>query len=133
MTPTDAFGNVGVTGRSAPLDVPVDDRAARTSKGWSRARMAHTLSGTVTTTSRLGATAAITLRGSIVGILATTSPKGGKVQLFVDGKVRRTISLRSTTTRYRQSFTVTTADASHNIVVRSLGGGVVILDGLVIG
>lgn len=133
VTPTDAFGNVGVTGRSAPLDVPVDDRAARTSKGWSRARMAHTLSGTVTTTSRLGATAAITLRGSIVGILATTSPKGGKVQLFVDGKVRRTISLRSTTTRYRQSFTVTTADASHNIVVRSLGGGVVILDGLVIG
>ena len=133
VTPVDGLGNVGAPARSGPVDVIVDDRTARLSRGWVKGKAPHTYSGTVSTTSTAGATASMTLRGSVVGLLATTRRDGGRVQLLVDGKVVRTVSLRSSSPGVRRSYFVRVADRTHAVVVRSLGGGPVVLDGLIVG
>lgn len=73
----------------------VDDvaRSVRYSAGWTRGRVTSAYGGTTTSSSSRGATAAVTVFGRCVALVATSSPRGGRVAVRLDGGARSVVDL----------------------------------------
>ena len=76
--------------------MPRDDRALAVTKGtWTRSADAGAFLGTVSTSTKKGATLSTTItNASSLALVAKTGKKGGSVQVFLNGHLLRTISLR---------------------------------------
>jgi hypothetical protein len=95
----DKAGNVSGWSANRCTARPLDDRALAASTGWTRASSAGYYGGTYTTTSRLNAT--LTRTGALlgrVGLVATTCASCGKIGVYVNGALLRTVNLYSATT-----------------------------------
>ncbi|WP_183061945.1 PD40 domain-containing protein [Motilibacter peucedani] len=82
----DEFGNLTLPRTSGPYLAPLDDRALRVSRGWSRLRASHAWRGTLTTTSSVGRAASVAFTGTRVSVLGSRGPRSGAAVVLVDGK-----------------------------------------------
>jgi hypothetical protein len=80
-----------------------DDTALSRSEGWSTVHGDRYYLGAASQATQRGATLSLTVATGGLGILATTCPSCGTIRLYVDGQPYDTISLRSSTTRDRQT------------------------------
>ena len=131
ITATDRALNETTTA-TAPVIVPVDDRSQKlwrlSKKDWKRIRSANAWGRTVVRAAGAGATARLRFRGTRVALVGRQLPKGGRLQATLDGR-RTTIRLRGRSGHRSVVWTSGTLEAgSHELVLRTLGGGVVELD-----
>jgi hypothetical protein len=131
ITATDRALNETTT-TTAPVIVPVDDRSRRlwrfSKKGWKRIRNENAWGRTVIRANEAGATARLRFRGTRVALVGRKLPKGGPLQATLDGR-RATIRLRGRSGHRSVVWTSGTLEpGSHELVLRTLGGGVVELD-----
>jgi hypothetical protein len=131
ITATDrALNETTVT--TGPVIVPVDDRSQRlwrfSKKGWKRVRSASAWGRTVIRARKSGATARLRFRGTGVALVGRRLPKGGRLRATLDGR-RATIRLRGRSPHRSVVWTSRTLEAgSHELALRTLGGGPVELD-----
>jgi hypothetical protein len=112
--------------------VPVDDRSQKlwrfSKKDWKRIRSANAWGRTVVRAAGAGATARLRFRGTRVALVGRKLPQGGRLQATLDGR-RTTIRLRGRSGHRSVVWTSGALEAgSHELVLRTLGGGVVELD-----
>lgn len=84
----------------------VDDRALSAGAGWVRATSSGFFARTYTATTRAGAT--LTRSGALIeriGLLATVCPRCGKIGIYLNGRLFRTVNLYSRTTHRQVLFT----------------------------
>jgi hypothetical protein len=93
VTARDKAGNRTAANKTLP--VPYDDKSFKLSTGWSRVRSHAAFGGTLVKSAKTGATARVKAYGSSFSLLTTTCATCGIVQVFVDGKHVRDISLYS--------------------------------------
>ena len=91
VTATDALGNASTS--STSYSVPYDDKSLTFSKGWRRVTSKAALGGKIVTSATKGATAHLKAYGSTYSLLTTTGPTSGVVEVFVNGKHQRDLSL----------------------------------------
>lgn len=74
-----------------------DDRATtlRWGRGWTTVAASDALAGTLHVSRRAGSRVTIVTRADEIGIVAATGPLAGRLVIRVDGRVRRTVDLRS--------------------------------------
>jgi subtilisin family serine protease len=93
--------------------------------------------GSITTTSRTGASVRYRFTGLGVAVVAPTSRTRGKASIYIDGVYRATIDLRTSTTQHRRVVYARSfgSSGSHTIELRVLGTAgrpMVSLDGFVV-
>lgn len=134
----DRVGNVGAWSSVARTDVPVDDTSRalvstsniqRLSCPVDRARGTRPCYGpSVIGNTRKGFARTFSLRMTTdtrrYGVIATKCPRCGALRISVDGRHRATVSLRSSTTRYRQmvysSGLLSTTPRRHRLELRAV-------------
>jgi len=129
----DRAGNVSGWSANRCTARPLDDRALAASSGWTRTSNTASYGGTLTATTRLYAT--LTRTGAYldrIGLVATTCARCGKVGVYVNGVLFRTINLYSATThRYVIIGLPTFSYRKATIVLKVLTSGKAIeIDGL---
>jgi hypothetical protein len=117
-----------------PVVLPVDDRSQRllrfSKRGWKRVKAASAWGGTVVRAKGAGATARMRFRGTSLSLIGRKLPKAGRLRATIDGK-RTTIRLRGRTPHRSVLWTRRKLEpGSHSLVLRTLGGGPVELDGV---
>ena len=124
---------------SGPVRI-LDERssAIRWTGTWRAARHAGYAGGRVRYATAAGATASISFTGRSVRIVGPTGPTRGRVQVFVDGRLVRTVDLRSSQFRARATVFATSWSKAgkHRVVLRVVGTAgrpYVALDRIVIG
>lgn len=99
----DNFGNTSTYSPEKCTTAPLDDRSLAASPGdWTRASSPNAYEGTVTRTRTYGAT--LTLRGARaahVAVLVTTCATCGRVGVYLNGNLLKTVSTYSAVTRHR--------------------------------
>ena len=138
---TDQAGNTDETPAVRSFTVPVDDAALSATRGtWKRAADGNAFLGTVSSSRKKGATLSTTVSGATsLALVASTGRKGGKVKVFLNGRLLRTVSLKGAaanevlipvaTFAGPQSGTVTIVNATKNANQRKKQRTVVV-DGL---
>jgi hypothetical protein len=129
----DAVGNISGWTIDRCTAVPLDDRALSASSGWTRATGSAYYASTVTVTASAGRTLTrSSVQARRLALVATTCSTCGSLGVYWNGHLVKTLSLVSSTTRYRQVLPVTTFSSvgSGTIVVKSLSSKKVYLDGL---
>ncbi len=93
---TDQAGNADATPATRTFTVPLDDAALASTKGkWKRGSRAGAFAGTVSTSKKKGSTLSTTVSGATsLSLIATTGKKGGRVKVFLNGQLLKTISLK---------------------------------------
>ena len=104
---------------------------------WRKATSTSAIGKIITSSTARGASVTHVFTGRAVAIVAPISPTRGRAEVWVDGKYRTTVDLRSSTTRHRRVvYAISYAAAgTHTIQLRVLGTTgrpTVSLDGLVI-
>ncbi|MEP7054206.1 MAG: hypothetical protein ABI912_03065 [Actinomycetota bacterium] len=104
----DAYGNVSASRPSVRATVPLDDnqRALRYTGRWTGRSAAGNWQGTEHVTTTPGSR--LTLRASATGfvVIGTTGPGGGRVDVYVDGRLVRRVNTYSRVLRVRQRLFV---------------------------
>jgi len=124
--PRDRVGNVGPWSAPRCAATPVDDRAARTTSGWSEKRSRAAYQRTLTTTDRRGERLVLPgVRARQIGLVARTCPACGKVTVRHGGRLLGTVDLRSRTVRNKRVFVLRTYARPRpgKVVVRVISGG----------
>ena len=90
---------------------------------WKQMTSSPATSGSITTTTRAGASVTYRFTGTGIGLVAPTSATRGKVKVYIDGVYRATVDLRTSTTQHRRvvyarSFATS---GTHTIQVVALG------------
>lgn len=105
---------------------------------WKTARHSGYAGGSVHYATRAGSVATLRFKGRSVRVVGPSGPTRGRVQVLVDGKVRRVVDLRAS--RFHPRTTIYTASWSslgtHTVALRVLGTAgrpMVAVDGIVIG
>lgn len=117
------------------VTVPTDDRGLRRHGSWVSVTSASSYARTLTVSRTKGAY--LTLRaawGTHVIVLAEKLRGGGTIGVYVGGRLVRTTSLASTTTRYKQQIDIRVGPThSKPVVVKVLSSGrPVVIDGIAI-
>jgi hypothetical protein len=98
-----------------------DDRAGtlRWGRGWTRAAASDAIAGTLHVSRRAGARVTLTTDAAEIGIVAATGPLAGRLVIRVDGRVRRTLDLRSETATSRTLVAaVALGEGRHSVELR---------------
>ena len=101
----DVAGNVGewVLGQKlAPQLLKETDRAARYRGSWMKLRGGQYTNNLATSALRTGDSVTLTFSGRSLGVLASTGPTAGLLQISVNGTLVATIDLWASTTSVRQ-------------------------------
>ena len=130
---TDRQGNVSPYAYGPTFKVArfQDSSATVTYAGaWSHVASASALTGRVSYSSSTSARAFITRGVRDFAWVATKTPTSGSAQVWIDGVLATTVSLRSTSTTYRRLVFQRhfSGLATHTIEVRPIGGGRIYLD-----
>jgi CSLREA domain-containing protein len=139
---TDHAGNVQ-TGAFGPTikvtavdDQPKNGPVAYAPNGaWTASKVNSAYSGTLTSTSTVGATATLAFQGQQVAFVAQTTATAGNVRISIDGVLAASLSLRSPAPGVpRQVVFVKTFTVSgkHSIRIEAAGGGPINLDAFLI-
>jgi hypothetical protein len=108
VSATDVAGNTNSPVTSSGTSVPYDQNKASFSHGWSTYSSSSRYGGSVKYTTHSGGYANFTLSKGVLYLVATTSPKMGKVAVYYRGRRVTTIDTYSKTTKYRQTFKIAT-------------------------
>lgn len=102
--------------------VPFDDRAATTSRGWTRLTSASRYLGSALRTSDDGAVAALRQRGRRIQIIGDRGPNLGKFRVRVDGGAWRLVDTRASSSGTRKVLWTSGAlrNAMHTVRVENL-------------
>lgn len=122
----DRVGNVGAWSPSRCAATPLDDRAARTTSGWSETRSRAAYQRTLTTTDRRGERLVLPgVRARQIGLVARTCPACGKVTVRHGGRLLGTVDLSARTVRNKRVFVLKTYNTPRlgKVVVRVVSGG----------
>jgi hypothetical protein len=93
---TDKTGNLGLRSAERCTTVPLDDTAL-TGKNWKRTTQAGAFNSTTTVTKKKGRKLTLTgIQARHIDLIVAKAKKGGKVKVYWNGKVVRTISLKGT-------------------------------------
>jgi subtilisin family serine protease len=120
------------------MTVIVSDRSGSVSYSgsWGRGTVASAVGGTLTSTRYAGSYARHRFVGRAIGIVAPTSTTRGKARIYLDGVLKATIDLGTTSTPRRVVYAASwAASGTHTIELRALGTAgrpLVSLDALVI-
>jgi hypothetical protein len=120
------------------MTVIVSDRSGSVSYSgsWGRGTVASAVGGTLTSTRYGGSYARHRFVGRAIGIVAPTSTTRGKARIYLDGVLKATIDLGTTSTPRRVVYAASwAASGTHTIELRALGTAgrpLVSLDALVI-
>lgn len=109
--------------------------AIRFAGRWTTSRGSAFLGGSVRTSSARGATATLTFTGQRVAWIARVGPAGGTARVYLDGRLAKTVSLRSPHVRNRQAaFTSGWLPLGRHTlrVVQSSSGAAVTVDSFVV-
>jgi hypothetical protein len=115
--------------------VPLDDRSLTPSSGWTRTTASAYYAGTATTVARSLVTLTRTsVKAKRLSLVASRTPGGGVVGVYLNGVLLKQISLASTTTAHRQVYTVFSGTTlrSGNLVIKTLNAGRATIDGVAI-
>ena len=136
---TDGDWSGWATTPSPYLIVAVGDRSSAVTYRGTWRKMTHSAATgrTITTSTQRGATVTHRFTGRGVAIVAPTSAVRGKASVYIDGVLRTTIDLRTSTIRHRRVVYALDFGVSgtHTITIRVLGTAgrpMVSLDGIVI-
>jgi Carbohydrate esterase 2 N-terminal len=104
---------------------------------WRQMASSPATGGSITTTTRSGASVSYRFTGTGIAVVAPTSSKRGKVRVYIDGVYRATLDLRTSTTQHRRVVYARSFGSSgtHTITLRALGTTgrpMVSLDGFVV-
>ena len=133
----DNAGNATTTKRS--IGIAYDDSSLKLSAGWSKAKSKSAYGGALVKSAKTGATARIKAYGSMFSLVTSTSPTGGLVEVFLDGRHVRDVSLYSKGTKAQVVVKLATSGSIkvHSLVLVVKGakaahakGVVVTVDGL---
>ena len=103
----DDRGSQSYPAENACTTVPVDDRVFIRSPGWRAGTGSNYYLGTYLSSSTNHATLTRTrIRAREISLVATTCPTCGKVRVYWNGVVLKTVDLHSPSTRYRQVLPV---------------------------
>lgn len=136
-TTTDDHGGTSAPATSATIHVDVVQQSSRAisyTGAWANESRADLMGGHARESSSKGAKATLTFTGRAVSIVATKAPKRGKVEIWIDGRLSKTISLLGTHRHprmviYRAAWTTS---GRHVVQVRVHGHRLVDLDAFVI-
>lgn len=130
----DAAGNVGAWSADRCTVAAVDDAALAASTGWVRGRSSAYLSGTYSATRRAGAALSRTLvRGRQIGVVATTCPTCGSVDIYHGGVRLGSVSLVSSRATYRKVLWLRAGVTRYGtVVVKSTSSRSVVIDGIAV-
>jgi hypothetical protein len=102
------------------------------SGSWATQSYRYASNGTVRYTSQAGAKARLTFSGRAAAIVAPLGPTRGSFQVYVDGVLRTTISLRRATGLSRSVvWSFSFAPGAHTVEVRAVGNGRIDVDAFV--
>ncbi|TAK70032.1 MAG: hypothetical protein EPO13_03385 [Actinomycetota bacterium] len=126
-----AASQVAVTG-----PIGVDPRGFTTAAGWRTVARSSLLGGTAVAAKRKGVWATATVSAHSIGIVGSRMPKGGTLQVFLDGALVATIDLRAPGRRDRQLLWVVNlpTTGTHQLALKakvSKKRPQVVVDGLV--
>ena len=132
----DGSGNVGAWSADACTTRPLDDRTLVATTAWRRVTGGRYYVNTATATH--AAAARLKLSGvhvSLLGVVATTGPKSGSIDVYVRGHLMGTLSLQSTTHVERQVLLLPAFSPRVGTVkiLSSQEDALVRIDGLVVG
>lgn len=100
---TDSTGRVGAWSAYRTTTFPIDDRALTRTGTWLSKTSSSYYLGTYRAASTKGAALSRTAnRTSAVSVIGSRSPSGGKVQVYVDGRLRATVDTYAAKGAYRQ-------------------------------
>lgn len=88
--------------------MPYNETSAKFSSGWKKARNGKYFMGTSRYTMKNGAAMNMSVNSNRITVVVTKLRKGGKFQVFVDGKRNGTATTYSRATQYRQGLIVAT-------------------------
>jgi GH25 family lysozyme M1 (1,4-beta-N-acetylmuramidase) len=123
---TDGLGNVGGWAYGPvlkPILTQQTSSSVHYSGTWSTTTTRYASGGSLRYTKSKGASASFTFTGSSIGWLSYKGPNRGKAAVYVDGVLKATVNLYSSTYANRQVVFVTswTTSGSHTIKVVCLG------------
>jgi predicted acyl esterase len=132
---------VGRFGERGPWDsartvVPFDDSRRRSKpsfgRGWSHFRNGSAWGQRLSRASRAGRTLKLAFRGRVkLYLIARTGPSGGRAAVTTDGRSRRVVKFRSTSTRNRRLVaTIKVAGSGRHVLRLTTLGGRVEVDGI---
>ena len=113
-----------VTGPTAQMVSNQNDAGKITySAGWRKLSVAGTAGGTITSTSKAGASASLTFSGRQIGWVASKSKARGQAAVYIDGTRVKTVNLYTTSLRHKRIvFTHGwTTNGTHTIKIVCLG------------
>ncbi len=122
----DAAGNWSPWATAGTRIVRVNDRSASiVYRGtWTRRNAASATSGTLTGSSRAGASAKLTFSGQAIAVVAPRSRYRGSADIYIDGLLIKRITTRSLTSVTRQVvFERSVTPGTHTIELRVVGSG----------
>jgi len=107
--------------RTASTTLPLDERAATRSAGWTRYGARGAYAGTLTRSAKPGATLSATLNGRKLTVLVTRQRSAGRFQLLLDGKLVRTVDAGLSKTQQTIGYSVSAkTNGRHKLTVRVL-------------
>jgi hypothetical protein len=130
----DLSGNASPWSRSTCTTRPLDDRALAASSGWARKSNAHYYAFTFTKASTKGRVLSFArARARHLAVVAATCTTCGAVRVYIGSHYVGTVSLRASTTRFRQLFDLKPfAITSGTVKLVTTSNRLVRVDGLVI-
>jgi hypothetical protein len=130
----DEAGNVSAWSAPRCTAVPMDDRGLKASAGWSAASGSKFYDRTITTTSKKGRTLTAKVRAKTLSVVASTCTTCGKVGVYWDGKLLKSVSLAGkTANRVVVAITDFPTDRAGTVTLKTLKKGhKVAIDGLVV-
>jgi hypothetical protein len=132
---TDASGNVGDWSADACIARAVDDRALTAGHAWNRASNSRYFRRTATATHNAGAVVKlIGAHFTTVGVVATTSPGGGSINVYANRRLLGSLSLRATRHAEKQMFMLPAVSArTANIRITTTNEDALVrIDGIVV-
>ncbi|MEI6374775.1 MAG: hypothetical protein WCP26_13430 [Actinomycetes bacterium] len=134
---TDQSAN-STTGTTRCTLTPFDERSVSTTGTWTKpANSSAYYASTISKSTKVGATKFLTgAKGNRVIVVAQKRPGAGKIQVLVNGVVKSTINLASTSVKNKQVFTITVpAFSNKTVTVKVLTAGTtgVWIDGFGVG
>ena len=131
----DAAGNVSPWTPDACSTTPVDDRSLKASSSWTRGKHGSDYLDTYTSTRTRKAELTLKTGGVRRLVLLANRCKGcGRVGVYIDGKLLRTINLDENSTVHQETFDLgkLSGAASRTVVIRALDKRQVRIDGLIV-
>ncbi|MGW1801571.1 fibronectin type III domain-containing protein, partial [Streptomyces sp. NPDC001984] len=129
----DKAGNTSVWSTTRCTAVVMDDRSLTASTGWSRSSGSAYYAGTITSTTKAGATLKRTgVQAKHIALVATRCSSCGSVAVYWNGTLIKKINLRATTTQRQAVFDIATFTSvkSGTLTLRTQDKRTVQIDGV---